>query len=44
MLKNTEQFVEICRSKGIKVIHAPITITSDYKELSKTSYGILNNV
>ena len=44
MLKNTEDLVQECRKNGIKIIHCPITFTSDYRELSNTSYGILNNV
>jgi nicotinamidase-related amidase len=44
MLANTLDLVNTCRSKGIKVIHAPITFSSDYRELSNNSYGILNNV
>ena len=44
MLKNTEELVQMCRDRGIKVIHCPIQFTEDYRELSNTSYGILNNV
>ena len=40
MLSNTQDLVSYCRQNNIKVIHAPITFTSNYKELSTTSYGI----
>lgn len=44
MLSNSVQLLNDCRQKGIKVFHAPILFSSDYRELSTTSYGILNNV
>lgn len=44
MLSNAVQLLTDCRQKGIKVFHAPILFSADYRELSTTSYGILNNV
>ena len=44
MLDNSVALVEKARSKGIKIFHAPITFSDDYRELSATSYGILGNV
>ena len=43
-LGNAARLLEACRSKGIKVIHCPITFSDDYRELSPTPYGILGNV
>lgn len=44
MLANTLDLVDYCRKNNVRIIHAPITFSSDYKELSSNSYGILNNV
>lgn len=44
MLAKTEAVVKVARSKGIEIIYVPITFSSDYKELTKTPYGILKGV
>ena len=44
MLDNTVQLVEKARAKGIKIVHAPITFSDDYRELATDIYGILGNV
>jgi ureidoacrylate peracid hydrolase len=46
MMNNTCQLVKFARSRGIKVIHVPITFSDDYRELRSSSekYGILANV
>jgi ureidoacrylate peracid hydrolase len=44
MLPNTVETVEKARELGATIIHAPITFTSDYHELSPTPYGILKGV
>ncbi len=44
MLPNTLDLVKRAREKGVAIIHAPITFTPDYHELSATPYGILANV
>lgn len=44
MLQNTISLVENARLKGIKIFHAPITFSDDYRELAAESYGILGNV
>lgn len=44
MLPNTVEAVEQARELGATIIHAPITFTPDYHELSPTPYGILKGV
>ncbi len=44
MLPNTVETVEKARELGATIIHAPISFTSDYHELSPTPYGILKGV
>ena len=44
MLDNTKQTVERARELGATIVHAPITFTSDYHELSPEPYGILKGV
>src|SRR5260221_11751346 len=44
MLPNTVEAVEQARELGATIIHAPITFTHDYHELSPTPYGILKVV
>src|SRR5256885_10866016 len=44
MLPNTLETVEKARELGATIIHAPITFTPDYHELSSTPYGILKGV
>jgi len=44
MLPNTVETVEKARELGATIIHAPITFTPDYHELSSTPYGILKGV
>src|SRR5258708_5316240 len=44
MLPNTVEAVEQARELGATIIHAPITFTHDYHELSPTPYGILKGV
>lgn len=44
MLANSVKLVEEARKKGIKVIHAPILFSDNYKELRPDIFGILANV
>ncbi len=44
MLPNTVETVQKAREQGATIIHAPITFTADYHELSPTPYGILKGV
>ena len=44
MMSNTKEVVEKARAKGCKIVHAPITFSDDYKELSDNIFGILANV
>jgi ureidoacrylate peracid hydrolase len=44
MLPNTVETVEKARELGATIIHAPITFTSDYHEISSTPYGIMKGV
>jgi ureidoacrylate peracid hydrolase len=41
MLANTLETVKKARALGITIIHAPITFTDDYHELTAHPYGIL---
>jgi ureidoacrylate peracid hydrolase len=44
MLPHTVETVEKARAAGATIIHAPITFTADYHELTPTPYGILKGV
>jgi ureidoacrylate peracid hydrolase len=44
MLPNTVETVQKAREQGATIIHAPITFTADYHELSPNPYGILKGV
>ncbi len=44
MLENTKETVEQARAAGALIIHAPITFTQDYHELTSEPYGILKGV
>lgn len=44
MLANTVKAVAAARSKGVTIMHAPITFVAGYDELSKHPYGILKGV
>ena len=44
MLPNTVDTVERARQLGATIIHAPITFTPDYHELTSEPYGILKGV
>ncbi|HUA10329.1 MAG TPA: cysteine hydrolase [Candidatus Acidoferrales bacterium] len=44
MLANTRETVERARAMGATIVHAPITFTPDYHELSSEPYGILKGV
>ncbi len=44
MLSNTLETVQKAREKGATIIHAPISFTPDYHELTSTPYGILKGV
>lgn len=44
MLPNTVETVQKARALGATIIHAPITFTPDYHELSPNPYGILKGV
>ncbi|MBW7884288.1 MAG: cysteine hydrolase [Caldilineaceae bacterium] len=44
MLANAEETMEKARAAGATIIHAPISFTEDYHELSREPYGILKGV
>lgn len=44
MLPHTVETVKKARELGATIIHAPITFTNDYHELSPNPYGILKGV
>lgn len=44
MLENTKETVERARALGATIVHAPITFTEDYHEISPEPYGILKGV
>jgi ureidoacrylate peracid hydrolase len=44
MLQNTVETVRRARELGATIVHAPITFTDDYHELSSSPYGILPGV
>jgi len=44
MLENTKRVVEAAREAGATVMHAPISFTEGYNELSSHPYGILKGV
>lgn len=44
MLANSAETMNAARAKGCTIMHAAITFSEDFKEVSKTAYGILGNV
>lgn len=44
MLENTVETVSQARELGVAIVHAPITFTDDYHELTSQPYGILKGV
>jgi len=44
MLANTLETVQKARALGATIVHAPITFTDDYRELTAEPYGILKGV
>jgi ureidoacrylate peracid hydrolase len=44
MLPNTVETVQKAREMGVTIVHAPITFTNDYHELTPEPYGILKGV
>lgn len=44
MLANTLQTVQKARELGATIVHAPISFTDDYRELTAEPYGILKGV
>ncbi len=44
MLANTQRVVDAARQAGVTVMHAPITFSPGYNELSSHPYGILKGV
>jgi nicotinamidase-related amidase len=44
MLAKTQRVVDAAREAGVTVMHAPITFTEGYNEISATPYGILKGV
>ncbi len=44
MLANTLEMVKKARELGATIVHAPITFTDDYHELTSEPYGILKGV
>lgn len=43
-LSNARKVLETFRAKEYTIIHAPISFSDDYRELSNNAYGILKNV
>lgn len=43
-ISNTVAVVTALREKGVTIMHAPITFTSNYRELGNSPYGILKGV
>eukprot|EP00981_Chlorochromonas_danica_P009843 scaffold2831_cov249-Ochromonas_danica.AAC.44 len=43
-LENASKVMNEARAKGCKILHAAITFSSDYKEISANPYGILAGV
>ena len=44
MLAHTQEVVAAARAAGVTVMHAPITFTAGYNEISSHPYGILKGV
>jgi ureidoacrylate peracid hydrolase len=44
MLENTKDTVDRARELGATIVHAPITFTENYRELTSEPYGILKGV
>lgn len=44
MLDKTQQVVQAARAAGATIMHAPITFTAGYQEISAHPYGILKGV
>jgi ureidoacrylate peracid hydrolase len=44
MLQHTVETVQKAREMGVTIIHAPISFTDDYHELTSEPYGILKGV
>ncbi len=44
MLENTKETVQRARDLGATIVHAPITFTENYRELTSEPYGILKGV
>ncbi len=44
MLANAAKTTTIAREKGVKIFHVGISFSEDFKEISKTPFGILGNV
>lgn len=44
MMANTHRVVDAAREAGVTVMHAPITFSAGYNELSSHPYGILKGV
>lgn len=44
MLANSQRVVDAARKAGVTVMHAPITFSAGYNELSSHPYGILKGV
>jgi ureidoacrylate peracid hydrolase len=44
MLENTKETVDQARRLGATIVHAPITFTENYRELTSEPYGILKGV
>ena len=44
MMKNTREVIDAAHAAGVTVMHAPITFTAGYNEISSHPYGILEGV
>ena len=44
MLSKTQAVADACRKQGVTVMHAPITFTPGYNEITAHPYGILKGV
>jgi len=44
MLEKTQTLVQEARSKGVKIVHAPISFNDEHSDMPQTTFGILKGV
>ncbi|EHD14759.1 isochorismatase hydrolase [Commensalibacter intestini A911] len=44
MLANSKAALQAAREKGVTIIYSPISFSEDYREIRKSTYGVLQNV